>query len=246
MKKILILLVAMFGMTLQGTAQLTLKYPAWEKFAKITTDGVNLRKAPSVNSPKLYSKDESWGHEIHIEYSWNARSGYTPHRFEVGEVFPILEETDEWYHLYFDRYDDIYIMKKFCTVVSPATITDDDLYSCEMEIVKGNKGYLLGLYFFGSAVVEPYVRIGHKAGKFIVAADYGEDAIGFVQKYNDEELGYPNVEKIKEIECERFLKTHKPVDDCYDVWIKFPGKNGLSQFIFSANTYKYKMNTQTY
>ena len=233
MKKVLLLLVALVGIALQSEAQMSLKVPKWEKFASITTEGVNLRKAPSTNSPKLYSKDNSWGHHSEFDYSWSPRSGYIPHRLEKGTILPVVKETDEWYCLFIDGFEDIYVMKIFCSLVTPIPITSDDYIQCGMEEVNGSS-FLLGLYYFGSAVEDPYVRIGHKHGKFVVGADFGDDGVDFVNKFHDEELGYPNVEKVKAEDITQFLKSHKPLSTC-DVWVKFPGQEYLNCYKYNAD-----------
>lgn len=247
MKKFVFLFcVAFWGLALQSLAQLKVPVPSWEKFAIINTAGVNVRKAPNSNSPKLYSKDESWGHEINIEYSWTQRRGYTPHHLEVGTILPILKETDDWYLLYFDGYEDIYIMKKFCSVVTPLTAAFSIKESGMKQII-GSFNYIIGLYFFGSAVVEPYVRIGHIAAKkYIITADYGEAAVEFVNQFYDDELGYPNEDKIKEANLRKFIMSHRPESSNYDIWVKFPKKQGLVCYSFNPTTYKYEMKYETY
>ncbi|MBR6604487.1 MAG: hypothetical protein IKK92_01235, partial [Prevotella sp.] len=74
MKKLLLsILLAIFTYNCIYS-QMILHVPKWEKFVKITTNNIPLRKTPTLNSSKLLVSGEGTKYSI---YSWKAEQGYT-------------------------------------------------------------------------------------------------------------------------------------------------------------------------
>lgn len=246
-KKLFILLAAMLSMVVLGRAQMSLKIPKWEKFVRITTDKVNLRKAPSTNSPKLV---HSYGPGFCLELSWSAQPGDEAYHLESGRVLPVLKETGDWYCLYLDSGYEVYVMKRFCESAYPSSLWGDEDYStCQLSMVNGNKGYLMGVYFLGSASCEPYCRIGHKIDHYIVTADYDGYGAGmeFAHRFitgTDFMSQEFHSERVTEAGIESFLMTQQQ-PTVFDIWIKFGEYDRPRQFIVDASTYKYPMETYT-
>ena len=256
-RRLLIAVVFFINVAMQGMAQLILKVPKWEKFVKITTEGVNLRKAPSTSSPKLLSQYEYGDNTMADDeaFYWGTSGGYTVH-FNIGDIFPVLRETDEWYCLYFpdmwcERYinsKEVYIMKKFCTQVFPVDFDDEDMDFTEMETVLGSDGLLIGTYYFGSASREPFARFGHKVGKYIVTADYGDAGLDYALTCCEGE-GYPDVifdiNKVKNNDVLAFLHKNKVASSVYDVWVRFPDcwrQFGVDASLYPTESYTFAEN----
>lgn len=248
--KRLLLMVALFAIALQCAAQMVLKAPKWEKFVKINTENINVRKAPNANSPKLMSRGSDW----YLELSWRAQREFEPFHFDVGAVLPVLKETPEWYCLYFDdqcyaqlrgSYE-VYVMKKFCTEVTPVAMSNKDISWSENEFVKGGTGYLVGVYFLGSPSRAPWCRIGHKFGKGVVMADY-DDAMDFAYNYVTGETTMEkefHIEKVRESDVTKFIRS-KTAPHIFDVWYKFAGIDMPCKFVFDASTYQYPVSSIT-
>ena len=250
-KKLLIMLTAMFGMALHGMAQMTLTVPKWDKFIKVNTEGVNLRKAANVNSPKLMSCGTDWN----AEFSWTPKEELEPFHPEAGAIFPVVKETADWYCLYFNYNcygnlvfaSDVYILKKFCTEVSPATISNDDYEDSENTRVKGNKGYYIGVYYLGSPSRAPWCRIGHNVGKYLVMADY-DGSMDFARRFctgeNVMEMEF-DIDRVKDSDVLNFIGSKKK-PSVFDIWIKFPGRPMMMKYVVDTNNYKYPMEEYTF
>ena len=229
---------------------MVLKTPKWGKFVKINTGDVNVRKAPSTNSPMLMSR----GADLWMEFSWTPKKEFEPFRFEAGTILPVLKETSEWYCLYFDDHCysvlrsvyEVYVMKKFCTEVTPITMNSHDVEYTENQTVKGNTGYLMGVYYLGSPSRAPWCRLGHKVGKYIVMADYDgamEFAQNFITGENVMEQEF-DIEKINDFHINKFIRSKKE-PNVFDVWIKFAGENTPRKFVFDANRYHFPIESHT-
>lgn len=255
-RRLLMAVVFLINVAMQGMAQLTLKVPKWEKFVKITTEGVNLRKAPNSSSPKLISQYEYDSNGDSEAYYWGTNGGYTVH-FNQGDIFPVLRETGEWYCLYFpdmwcERYiasKEVYIMKKFCTQVFPLDFDDEDMGFTEMQPVPGSDGLLIGTYYFGSPSRRPFVRIGHKVGKYIIGADYEDAGLDFAMQYTTEGDGpldlYFDINKVKNNDVLTFLHKNKVASSVYDVWVRFPDccrQFGVDASLYPTESYTFAEN----
>ena len=233
---------------------MTLKVPRWEKFVQITKDGVNLRKAPNASSPKLMSRGADWAQEL----SWTPKQEFEAHHIPAGKVLPVIKETSEWYCLYYGDYSygelrgayEVYVMKKFCTPVSPIYFDSGDYQTCEVDMVSGSKGYMMGVYYLGSPSRAPWCRIGHQIGKYVVMADYDgynrgmEFAKEFCTGESFMDIEY-HPERVKESDIERFVKSEQ-TPKVFDIWIKFTNSEeyiGPQKFVFDASTYKHPIDT---
>lgn len=141
MKRLLLLLVAIVGMTLQSRAQLPFKVeaPKFQKFVKVIAKDVNLRQQPSASSPRLIFQSNLADDCMDCEPSlvWSnkpLRRGDEPAR---ASILAVIGESGEWYHVHFyeEYYEpqEAYIMKKFCADMSLRPLSRAD-------INKGNDG----------------------------------------------------------------------------------------------------------
>lgn len=244
MKKLLLsILLAIFTYNCIYS-QMILHVPKWEKFVKITTNNIPLRKTPTLNSNKLLVSGEGTKCPI---YSWKAEQGYTASYFEVGTILPVIKETEEWYCLYFGNacygsllgsYE-VYVMKKFCEEVTPVMFSASDYGLSETELVKGNKGYSIGVYYLGSPSVAPWCRVGCKVGKYLVMAQY-EKGMEFVQRFFEGEFPFQEfiIDKVRESDVESFIKSTK-VPAIHDIWVKFAGEEEPQKFVVDISSYAY-------
>lgn len=250
-KRLLLTIATVLAIAMQSSAQMVLKMPKWEKFVRINADGVNLRKAPGANSPKLYSRGFDWS----LEFSWTPRSEFEPYHLEAGAILPVLKESAEWYCLYlthawygnfYDAYE-VYVMKRYCTEVTPASFGAQDVIKTEGEMVKGPTGYVVGVYCLGSPSRAPWCRIGHKAGKYIVMADY-VGAMEFAQKFvrqgesvMDQEF---QIGKVRESDINSFVRSQQ-APTIFDVWVKFAEEDWPRMYVFDASKYKHPIAVYT-
>lgn len=153
-KKLLMMLVAMVGMTLQSIGQdFTVTMPKFEKIVTVTGDRVNLRSQPNVKS---------------------SRTGVV----EKGQALAVIREDGDWYEVFCNLEPEGefesktgyeaeaqmghsgFVMKKFC---QEAAMDDDSGY----EVIE--KGRYAGLCVdqqtFG---VVPELWVGKKVGKVCI------------------------------------------------------------------------------
>lgn len=242
MKKLLLLFVLVMLSCNCVFAQMILHLPQWEKFVKITTNNIPLRKTPALNSSKLLVSGEE---TMYPTYSWKAEKGYTTSYFEVGTILPVIKETEEWYCLYFgnDCYGnlmgsyEVYVMKKFCREVTPEAFSKADYAFSENELVNGSKGYSIGVYYLGSPSVRPWCRIGNKIGKYLVMANF-EGGMEFVQRFFEGDYSYQefNINKVRESDLKSFFKSTK-VPAVHDIWVKFAGEEEPQKFVVDISSY---------
>ncbi|MCR5679328.1 MAG: hypothetical protein K6G08_03825 [Prevotella sp.] len=143
-KKLLMMLVAMVGMTLQGIARTTQTSgtPEVKKIVVVNADKVNIRKQPTVNSPRISSA-------------------------EHGACLVITGESGDWYATVINEEPDDYregmpkvingyIMKKFCddaelVPITTVMLNDDENIRYDMvssgkhkdvAIVQNNTGFM--------------------------------------------------------------------------------------------------------
>ena len=250
-KRLLLAIVMMLGIASQTVGQMVLKMPKWDKFVRINSDGINLRKAPNANSSKLLSLEFGQFQE----FSWVPKKEFEAFHFMKGDILPVLKENAEWYCLYFGNANfvelngagEVYIMKKFCSEVTSASFGAHDVEKTEGEIVKGPTGYIVGVYFLGSPSRAPFCRIGHKAGKYIVMADY-DGAMEFAQKFITQGMSYMeqefHVNKVSETDVESFVSSVQ-APSIFDVWVKFTGEEWPRCYFFNTSKYKYPIETFT-
>lgn len=89
----------------------------FQKIVQMTSDNVNLRQGPDVNTPRLIFRDgDEYNFEPSIEWSDKPlTSSQAPIR---AKYLPVLEESGDWYKAsYYDKYYGeyiVYIKKEFC------------------------------------------------------------------------------------------------------------------------------------
>lgn len=169
--------------------------PAWTKFAVLTTDGVNVRKAPNAQSPKLMCYCEGYD-SSEGELQW--QSAQTPKRFEafhlqLEKAYPILETSGDWVKLwvadegyFYTVNQDVWIMKKFVREVESQPITASALKTEEYEIYHIYDGGTVLHSYFGF-MDEMSLDAGTKAGDRCVVFPGGQ-TIG--QMYDENMQGY--------------------------------------------------------
>ncbi|MBQ8223808.1 MAG: hypothetical protein IJZ86_00375 [Bacteroides sp.] len=154
-------IISLFGRSSAG--DLSVKLPTWQKYVTVTSNDVNLRKAPDANSPRLMRE----AGEMNDVFVWSdAPAGWSerkPFRLN-GNVCPALSETEDWHRIYIqdsDGYDvKAYVMKKFCREVTPQPITGNKYIH---EITKGKfKGKYLLYNPGGFYAEEPSISLGQK------------------------------------------------------------------------------------
>lgn len=157
MKKHLLLFALLLSVVMQAGAQ-SVKVPKWEKFVVVNKKGVNLRKAPNTQSPRLMSSTKVVEMMYSTTLSWTAKRGARAFSFDEGTVLPVIDETDQWYHVYVNYEDlatsnklDAYIHRDFCTPVEPVQMqtgseAGDLGFIGQPYKVKGNKGLYVAYY----------------------------------------------------------------------------------------------------
>lgn len=173
-KKIIFLLLAMVGMTLQGKAQ-TNKVPTIQKFVKVTTTGVNFRQKPDAKSKKLGWYSE--GNGIFLE--WLPSNAKLSEFDRINEtILPVTGESGDWYQVYLSIYwEDIdgtgyygrtaYIMKKFCQDIAQRQLS---LPSPNLNVKMVQAGGYKGVCFYldDNDAIKDRLFIGKKVGNMFV------------------------------------------------------------------------------
>ena len=125
MKRLVSFVIFLFCIPLLGLAQ-EVKVPAWEKFVSVTSDRVNLRKAPNAQSSRLMIKEYEVELTFQTEYSWTTGAGKKPFCLSKGQVVPVIDESGMWYHVFLENGYDAYIRKDFCEQIEPIVFTQDE------------------------------------------------------------------------------------------------------------------------
>lgn len=165
MNKKLFFLVVILGMALQGMAQepFTVKKPPFRKFVRLN-DGVNLRKSPSANSPRLVLREgeSTEGCADNTETVWLNRPLRKNEQAVRATILPVWEQSfkptikvaDGWLCGYYDtpailrpNFCDeniVYVMERFCEPISLRPLSEDedvnsfsDLY--DLVVIKSGK-----------------------------------------------------------------------------------------------------------
>lgn len=121
MRKITILfmlLTTVIGVSAQELRTLKAYLPeAPLEFARITSDGVNLREEPSATSNRLMEACSDEG--VWYEWKQNPTKGLTPCHPEKGETMLVLDRSGEWIYLLCrvtGYYMPVWIKESFCEV----------------------------------------------------------------------------------------------------------------------------------
>lgn len=152
MNKKLCFLVVMLGMALQGMAQepfTVMKFP-FRKFVRLN-DGVNLRKSPSANSPRLVSRLNELDDPEVVWLDRPLRKGEQAARVTASVVLepslmpsymPKVKVADGWLCGYYEG-EYVYFMEKFCKPVSMRPLSADEDFNFsdidDLAVVKSGK-----------------------------------------------------------------------------------------------------------
>lgn len=103
--------------------------PKWEKFVKVNESNVKLYKEADVSSPNLKERFDDCMPEDRLFWDGDKRVSrgcdVEDHYIETNTVFPVLDESDEWYKIYIgtNEISEAYLQKKNCEEVKPEPIT---------------------------------------------------------------------------------------------------------------------------
>lgn len=117
-----------FGKNKQSDNVLGLQKPTWKKFVVVNGDDAYLYKQPDTNSDEL--KESGCDGDCDPIYVWteaDLQEGYHIQNNVVsdGLVYPVIEETSEWYKVHISQYNvrEAWVKKSACTEVKPEPIT---------------------------------------------------------------------------------------------------------------------------
>lgn len=181
--------------------KLEIRRPRIIKAIEVTSDGVNLRKTPSSNAPKLLWWCE--GESDCCSYEWSAPNKYRgarPATAAKGEVFAVMSETPEWYEIITHCEGMVaFISKQFTKEkeleeIFPETLSKPGYYDCECPQVPGiqkgeYRGYALiqktgyedTFISFGRIIngflvcnwtIYTYIQTSEDAGRFYIYKEY--------------------------------------------------------------------------
>lgn len=107
---------------------LGLQKPTWKKFVVVNGDDAYLYRQPDTNSDEL--KESGCDGDCDPIYVWteaDLQEGYHIQNNVVsdGLVYPVIEETSEWYKVHISQYNvrEAWVKKSACTEVKPEPIT---------------------------------------------------------------------------------------------------------------------------
>lgn len=141
------------------------KLQTWDKFVKITSDDVNLRKEPDTNSARLMMIEHPIGYTI----TWNPQEEsiygddvIKPYHIRKNYVCPVVDETEEWYKINIEDYH-AYIMKKFCKEVTPEPIKDKEYQFYNVRKIETDLtgSYLMSSTNYESGEAEVLLKLGY-------------------------------------------------------------------------------------
>ncbi len=232
-KSILVLVMALFGTSLQSAAQ-QVDIPKWEKFVMVNKDGVNLRKAPNTQSARLMSKTEEVEFMYATTLSWTAKAGAKPFNFPKGTVLPVIDTHGEWYHVYVNVDDmvnsnqmDAYIRHDFCTPIEPVQMqTGGDAPYVGFTIgrpykLTGNKG--LYISYLENDMEGNDAMIGKSYGSGVVWFGYEGFYDYLTSLCSANEYGGITIDmkKITEEKIVQFINAHR-FYGCMGISYQFP------------------------
>ncbi len=200
---VLLLCATMSAFT--AVSQTQWKAPKWNKFVAICGEDINLRKGPGTNYGKLYVDDNDYKD---VKYAFVAKKGYKVFHPEYGTVYPVINETGEWYHIYFNMDLDVYVSKKFSYEVEPRG------YSFTPNAPGGK----YNMWHNMAPAYGHELFVGRKWGLGTLSANYGDDwdAIDELRtKYgtlddDDSPMAQILVDKANDAFIEQFIATHQP------------------------------------
>lgn len=131
MKKLLIFAaIASSAVAFAAPKVFNVSAPTWKKIAVATTDGVNMRKAPSTSAPRLiYDEADIFDFQIPLNYyaKWTtvAPKG-TQYAISFSGPAPVVSEKDGWVELLKAGpkcEENAWVSAKYCNIITPAPIS---------------------------------------------------------------------------------------------------------------------------
>lgn len=143
------------------------KLQTWDKFVKITADGVNLRKEPDTNSARLMISAGEMDDYYSIVWSDKTNDDAQPYHIRKNYVCLVVDESGEWFKIHIK--DNIngnyhaYIMKKFCKEVTPEPIKDKEYQFYNVRKIETDLAgsYLMSKTNYESGEAEVLLKLGY-------------------------------------------------------------------------------------
>lgn len=157
--------------------KLEIRRPKIINAIEVIADGVNIRKSPSSNAPKLLWWCE--GESDDCMYVWstpNKYRGASPATADKGAIFAVISETPEWYEV-ITHYTGMvgYISKQFIKEakldeITPELLSKPGFYDCERAQIPGiQQGVYRGYALIQKAEFEnSYISFGRIINGFLV------------------------------------------------------------------------------
>ncbi len=240
---IIIMMVAPENAAAQSSAnpqfnheKFAVEVPNLNRFVRVTTNGVNIRKAPDVKSPKLVMKvnlsEECY--DCPPDLIWvnrPLRKNENSATADQYDTFPLIGETGDWYEIYLHEYKgtllqtSAYIMKKFGKIekLKPLQLPTTDPYDLIVMIPSGKYAGLCIESYIDEYQGETYLRLGkYVNGMFVspysitiersddkgirFANDYNFYTLKFANSYWEDSIGPSNLKLKQLITSEDFLE----------------------------------------
>lgn len=155
-RTIFYILVATFGMTLQGLAQKDVEIPQSAKIVRVVNN-VNFRKGPTTDSPKLLEKcraeKNNDGMIVSMYYegfTWDEKDVNYTYMTAHPDYLMIIDDTSEWFHGYaldsYHKLPKVYVSKKAVKTKPVQKIDVPYLKKCEVKFSIRNYGKYNGYY----------------------------------------------------------------------------------------------------
>lgn len=160
-RTIFYILVATFGMTLQGLAQKDVEIPQSAKIVRVVNN-VNFRKGPTTDSPKLLEKcraeKNNDGMIVSMYYegfTWDEKDVNYTYMTAHPDYLMIIDDTSEWFHGYaldsYHKLPKVYVSKKAVKTKPVQKIDVPYLKKCEVKFSIRNYGKYNGYYIISAS-----------------------------------------------------------------------------------------------
>ncbi|MCH5311800.1 MAG: hypothetical protein J1E57_07595 [Prevotella sp.] len=226
--------IFMVMVSCETMAQSNLKVPKVIKFVYVK-DGVNIRKAPSIQSPRFVIKSTDDRYIYKWEEPSDDKSKIKPVTYRNSRFLPVIGETSEWYHVlwggqypYGINYEKItlaYVSKKVCKVYQKRAI--DESYIMGRDHRQNQKPGIQGYYDDN----EFYIRTtgkyknyciihGWLQGPFSLQTYIGKLVDGVLVGYDVKdamhELGFPALADLPDRQIDKILEYDNAKNNpCY-------------------------------
>lgn len=171
MKK-LVLFISLLLVVMQGMAQIPfgISFPSPQNFVMVTTNGVNLRKAPNTSSPRLVFRSGTSEDclDCEDELVWSSGPMKRGDKPVNPKLLYIRGESGDWWNVNFyqDLYGDsgysemAYIMKRFCKRLTPKNLPLTAPRDKNIVVIKSGKYQSLCIEWFYGIYDRQFLRIG--------------------------------------------------------------------------------------